>query len=540
MSSPCRSHDDSGCMATTPEEAQLERRVAELDAALRKSEARFRTLIENSSDVTAIVDADMEIRYISPSVRHMLGFAPEELTGRSALDFVHPDDAERTAEVFARATDASTGLEGHEFRARHRDGSWRLLDARGLNLLDDPAVEGMVMTARDVTERRALEERLRQVQQLEAVGQLAGGVAHDFNNVLLVIRGYSSVLRTTLDDPQQIEDVDEITRAADRAAELTRQLLAFGRRRVVQPRMLGLGEVARGMEKLLSRALPENIELEVSAPPGIAPVIADPTQIEEVLVNLVFNARDAIAGDGKIAISVGEQRAVGVEQRISPPLAAGEYVTLTVADTGSGIDPEILPRIFEPFFTTKEEALGSGLGLSTVYGVVAQAGGGVEVTPRLGGGTQFTVHLPAACGTIGDSTWAGEGGLAVANPGTETILLVEDEDPVRELVRRVLETAGYTVLAADRPSAAERLLAESSEIDLLLSDVVMPEMSGYELAIRISERRPDIRMLFMSGYAHRASGEEIAEGRLLRKPFAPEQLTSAVRAALDAAPAEAA
>jgi two-component system, cell cycle sensor histidine kinase and response regulator CckA len=519
-------------MGVTREELELERRVAELDEALRKSEARFRALIEHSVDVTAIVDAESRVRYVSPSVTGVLGYAPDELVGETSLDFVHPDDRAALEQLFQPRKDGALGVETEEFRARHRDGGWRLMEARGLNLLDDPAVEGMVMTARDVTERRALDERLRQVQQLEAVGQLAGGIAHDFNNVLLVIRGYASVLRGALEDPQQIEDIDEITRAADRAAELTRQLLAFGRRRVAQPRMLGLGEAMSGIERLLRRTLPENIELVVNLPLGVAPVYADPAQIEEMIVNLVFNARDAIEGHGTITLTVGEERAVGIETRISPPLAPGDYVTLTVADTGTGIPDDVLPRIFEPFFSTKEAGVGSGLGLSTVYGIAAQSGGGVEVRSRLDGGTQFTVHLPVASGTIAEEAWVEPAPSAEA-AGDETILLVEDEDPVRELVRRVLETAGYTVLAAARPSAAEELVADNEEIDLLLSDVVMPEMSGYDLAHRVSQRRPGIRMLFISGYAHRASGEEIAQGRLLKKPFAPEQLTRAVRAALD-------
>jgi two-component system cell cycle sensor histidine kinase/response regulator CckA len=523
-------------MSVSSTDAELERRVAErtaeLVAALGESEARFRALIENSLDITGILDAESRFRYVTPSVTRVLGYTPDELLGTASLDLVHPDDVELLGEIFARAIEDPAGMESSEFRARHKDGSWRLMDAAGLNMLDDPAVDGMVITARDVTSRRALEERLRQAERLEAVGQLAGGVAHDFNNVLLVIRGYSSVLRTTLEDPQHIADVDEIARAADRAADLTRQLLAFGRRQVVQPRMLGLVEVVRGVEKLLRRAIPAGIDLELSLPAGVAPVVADPAQLEEMIVNLVFNARDAISDVGAISLSVGESRAVGVEKRISPPLPAGDYVTLTVADNGEGIADEVLPHIFEPFFTTKDDGIGTGLGLSTVYGIVAQAGGGVEVSPGLGGGSRFTVYLPAATGAIEGDAWA-ESAASGITTGSETILLVEDEAPVRELVRRVLEGAGYTVLAAARPSEAEELFEATDHVDLLLSDVVMPEMSGYELAKRISDRRPDTRLLFISGYAHRVSGEEIADGRLLKKPFAPEQLARAVRAALD-------
>ncbi|HZS24885.1 MAG TPA: ATP-binding protein [Gaiellaceae bacterium] len=523
-------------MSVITSEDELERRVAERTAALlealRSSEARFRALIENSLDITAIVDAETRLKYISSSVTAVLGYEPEELLGQTTFDYVHPDDAELVSASFRRGAESPDGLEPLEFRARRKDGTWLLMDARGLNLLHDPAVAGMVITARDVTARRALEERVRQSERLEAVGQLAGGVAHDFNNFLLVIRGYSSVLRSSLEDPQLRADVDEIANAADRAAELTRQLLAFGRRQVVQPRMLSLEEVVRGMHQLLRRTLPPSIDLDLVFRPGVAPVVADPVQIEQVVLNLVFNARDAMPDGGELRIDVGETPMSGVERGIAPPLTPGSYVTLTVADTGTGIAEDVLPHVFEPFFTTKADGVGTGLGLSTVHGIVAQAGGGIEVVPRLDGGVQFVVYFPAATGTIEGETWVATAPAEVA-AGTETILLVEDEESVRELVRRVLEQAGYTVLSASRPSEAERLLDEAGHVDLLVSDVVMPEMSGYDLSIRITERRPEIRRLFMSGYAHRVSGAEIAEGLLLKKPFAPEQLIRAVRSTLD-------
>jgi signal transduction histidine kinase len=415
-----------------------------------------------------------------------------------------------------------------QFRARHKDGSWRMMDAVGLNLLEDPAVLGMVVTARDVTARHALEERLRQAERLEAVGQLAGGVAHDFNNVLLVIRGYSSVLRSALTDPQHIADVDEIAKAADRAAELTRQLLAFGRRLVLEPRLLSLADVVGSMQKLLARTMPADIAVEVAVAEGIAPVVADPAQIEDVILNLAFNARDALEGGGTVMLAVDEMEVSGAEEGIAPPLTAGRYVTLSVIDDGPGITEDVLPHIFEPFFTTKQEGIGTGLGLSTVYGIVAQSGGGMEVSSPKEGGARFTIYLPAATGLLEDGSWEATAGSLAG--GTETILLVEDEAPVRELVRRVLESVGYVVLAAALPSEAERLLGETPDVDLLLTDVVMPEMSGYDLAERISLRRPDVRRLFISGYAPRV---QRVKGPLLKKPFAPEQLARAVRAALD-------
>jgi two-component system, cell cycle sensor histidine kinase and response regulator CckA len=502
------------------------------ERALRESEARFRALIENSLDITSVVDADGIVRYMSPSVTRILGYEPEEFVGAHAMDTIHEDDRRRIDEIFAQALSEVGTTRTHEFRALHKDGTWRLMEAIGLNLLDDAAVRGMVVTSRDVTHRRALESRLVQAERLEAIGQLAGGVAHDFNNVLLVIRGYSSVLRATLDDPQQIADVEEIAKAADRAADLTRQLLAFGRRQVLQPRLLSVVEVVRGLESLLRRSLREDIHFALALPDMLPPVIADPAQMEQVLLNLVVNARDAISGPGAVHVTVEEARLTGGENGIAPPLPVGDYVALSVSDTGSGIDESVLPHIFEPFFTTKEDGVGTGLGLSTVYGIVAQSGGGVEVRDLGGRGTAFVVYLPVATGALDEQSF-GTGGYASLPAGVETVLLVEDEEPVRELVRRVLEGAGYLVLAAACPSEAEQLLAANEQIDLMLSDVVMPEMSGYDLALKVRERRPEIRLLFMSGYAHRVSGADAVDGQLLKKPFAPEQLARAVRNALD-------
>jgi two-component system cell cycle sensor histidine kinase/response regulator CckA len=507
-------------------ERRVEERTAELVAALQKSEARLRALIENSIDVTAILDADMQ--YVSPSVTRILGYMADELTGTASLDFVHPEDVPVLEGLFARELDDPSLMETDQFRARHKDGSWRVMDAVAHNLLEDPAVRGIVVTARDVTARRALEERLKQAERLEAVGQLAGGVAHDFNNVLLVIRGYSSVLRSALTDPQHIADVDEIAKAADRAAELTRQLLAFGRRLVLEPHLISLAEVVRGMQKLLARTMPADITVDIELADGVAPVVADPAQIEDVILNLAFNARDALESGGTVTLSVGESTVSGAEEGIAPPLTPGRYVTLSVTDDGPGIAEDVLPHIFEPFFTTKQDGIGTGLGLSTVYGIVAQSGGGMEVARPASGGARFTIYLPAATGPIEEGAWGTTAGSLAG--GTETILLVEDEAPVRELVRRVLESVGYTVLAAGLPSEAERLLDGTDTVELLLTDVVMPEMSGYDLAERISTRRPEVRRLFISGYAPRV---QRVKGPLLKKPFAPEQLARAVRAALD-------
>jgi two-component system cell cycle sensor histidine kinase/response regulator CckA len=382
------------------------------------------------------------------------------------------------------------------------------------------------------TGRRELEQRLNEAERLEAVGQLAGGIAHDFNNVLLVIRGYSAVLRTTLRDEQQLADLDEITKAAERAAALTRQLLTFSRREVFAPRILGLGDVVSDLESLLRRTLPEDIDLELRLDEVASPVLVDPAQIELVLVNLVVNGRDAIGERGTLTVSVAPAQLGEPDGAIAPPLPPGVYVRLTVADTGSGIAEEDLVHVFEPFFTTKEGGLGTGLGLSTVYGIVAQSGGGVGIRTAPGEGTAISVYLPVAAEPISLDDPAAPSQLAL-ECGSETILLVEDERAVRELVQRVLESAGYRVLPMSLPSEAELLLARGQHVDLLLTDVVMPEMSGYELAARVCSSRPELRTLFISGYSHPAAKAAPIGGELLKKPFAPDELASAVRRALE-------
>jgi PAS domain S-box-containing protein len=505
--------------------------LEELRYAYEASEARFHAVIENSLDITAIVDGQGRVTYVSRSVERILGYTPEELIGALGFDFVHPDDKLEVQTLFVEEVARGANVEPGPFRARHKDGRWLHLEARGVNMLDDPAVNGLVYTIRDVTEHQELERRLRQAERLEAIGQLAGGISHDFNNVLLVIRGYTSLLRASLQDAALISDVDEIAAAADRAAELTRQLLAFSRRQVLQPQLLDLGAVVVGIEKLLRRSVSEEVELRLEIADDLAPVLADPGQMEQVLLNLVLNARDAMPDGGTIDVALSSA-VLTRDANVSPPLEPGSYLALSISDTGTGIDPDALPHIFEPFFTTKGDGLGTGLGLSTVYGIVAQSEGGIEVAALPSGGTRFTIFLPAAAGAVTEAE--PDAGPMRLPTGHETVLLVEDEDPVRELVSRVLEDVGYVVLSAPRPSEAQRLVATES-IDLLLTDVVMPEMSGYDLATRVRLAQPDARVLFMSGYAHKALGEasELPQGELLRKPFSPEELTRAVRAVLD-------
>jgi PAS domain S-box-containing protein len=520
-------------VADVTERRNAERELRRINDELRKSEARFRALIDNALDVTTVLGADGTIAYVSASVERVLGYTPHELEGRNAFQLIHADDNETIRDAFERALHESEPSRADEFRVRHRDGSWRTMESIGVNLSGDPAVAGVLVTLRDITARRELELRLRQVERLEAVGQLAGGVAHDFNNILLVIRGYSSVLEATIEDPQHRADVAEIAKAADRAATLTRRLLAFGRRQARAPQTLYIRDVLADLESLLRRSVREDVELRLEIADEPMPVLADPAQIEQVLLNLVVNARDALGGAGTIVVGVGAAELERVDAGVSPPLVPGRYVALSVADTGCGIPAETLPRIFEPFFTTKEDGLGTGLGLSTVYGIVAQSGGGIGVDSRVGEGTTMTVYLPVATAEIDDVVDA-VSETPAAGGGSETILVVEDEDAVRDLVRRVLEQDGYTVVPAGLPSEAESVLAGGMRIDLLITDVVMPEMSGYELAARAREQRPELRTLFMSGYPLGAAGRmPEPDAVLLKKPFAPAELAQVVRTALD-------
>jgi two-component system, cell cycle sensor histidine kinase and response regulator CckA len=505
--------------------------IGRLRSAFVASESRFRAVIEHSADVTVICDRECRLLWVSASSEAISGYTAEELVGSVGFDFVHPDD-EPAVRAFLGATTSTKAPQRTEpFRARQKDGSWRVLEMTGVNLLDDPAVRGVVLAIRDLTVQHELQVRLRQSERLEAVGQLAGGIAHDFNNVLLVIRGYTSVLRSAIDDPQLRADVEEVAKAAERAAELTRQLLAFSRRQVMLPTLLDLRDVVVEMQELLTRSIPENIELHVDVRHSVPMVLADRSQMEQVLLNLVVNARDAMPDGGRIDVGVAPAL-LHRTANVSPPLPAGDYVALSVGDTGDGIGEEDMARIFEPFFTTKATGVGTGLGLSTAYGIVVQSGGAIEVTALPSGGTRMTVLLPASQEAADEEE--GEPVAMRVPAGSETILLVEDEDAVRDLVRRVLEDAGYRVLAAARPSEAQRL-ASAHEVDLLLTDVVMPEMSGYDLSTRVRLAQPKARTLFMSGYAHKALGEaaELPQGELLRKPFSPEDLTAAVRAVLD-------
>ncbi|HEX4633868.1 MAG TPA: response regulator [Gemmatimonadales bacterium] len=511
----------------------LERRQAEREA--REREAYFQSLIEHAMDIIAVLDPEGAIRYASPSVSRVLGVAPEEIVGRSILDLVHPEDAENTLRVFAEGLATKTGGRLLEFRLRCRDGSYRALEAIGRYLQDDPIVRGVVINARDVTERRSLELQLLQAQKMEAVGRLAGGVAHDFNNVLTGILGYAGLLLEGLPTLSPLRpDIEEIKKAADRAAGLTRQLLAFSRRQTLEMRVLDLTTLVADMDKLLRRILGEDIDVVTTLAPGLGPVRADASQLEQVLVNLAVNSRDAMPEGGKLTIETRDVELDNSYVRGHAPVEPGRYVMLAVTDTGTGMSAETVSHVFEPFFTTKEAGKGTGLGLATVYGIVKQCGGYVWCYSEPGQGTTFKVYLPRVDAPVDPAP------TRTARPaqGWETILLVEDEAPLRKLARRVLERYGYTVLEAGTADEAAGLAgAHPGPIHLLLTDVVLPGVSGRRLADDLLLRRSETRALFMSGYTEDAivhRGVLAANTAFLHKPFTAEGLVQKVRSVLDA------
>ncbi|MGH7447924.1 MAG: hybrid sensor histidine kinase/response regulator, partial [Longimicrobiales bacterium] len=527
--------DDSGTVQYYEGALQDVTERVSAEEAVRRSEARFRSLIENASDGVLILSAERLITYQSPAVERILGYPPESMIGTSLFDLVHPDDHAEVTESF---TDVMT-QDGHgksvEFRCRHANGSYRVLHVLGSNLLADPAVGGVVVNMIDSTLHRSLEEQLHHSQRLEAVGRLAGGIAHDFNNLLTAIRGYTDLLGDRLtDDARAHADVMEIRRAVERAARLTRQLLAFSRRQVVRPCATEMGGVISELQQMLRRLITEEIPLHTRICLD-AWVFADPGQIEQVVVNLVVNARDAGPRTG-ITIAVDVVNVV--DDPAATGVAPGAYVRLTIADDGSGINPEILPHIFEPFFTTKELGQGTGLGLATVYGIVKDAGGEILVDSRPEAGTTMRVYLPRIERPATAEHIPVQSRTHEPAEGTELVLLVEDEPAVRSLAERVLMRQGYHVLTAGSGVDALELVKHThGQIDLLVTDVVMPEMGGVTLAEHLLVLRPDLRVLFISGYAADAVPTTDATGRplyFLEKPFSPARFAEYVRYVLDA------
>lgn len=640
----------------------IERKRAE--EALQKREEHFRSLIENALDIIAIIQADGFFRYASPSVARVLGYRPDELIGRNIFSQVHEDDRVALKDMLAVSGSEPASPVSREFRFRHQNGEWLVIEAAGRSFVDEAGNPGIIINARDITgrkkseealrevnetlraviatsplaiytldrgrdvrtwnpaaerifgfseeevlgrplptileeddaatraqfermlrgeetlvgfesrrkrrdgsvidvsiwtaalrnaageiegimaavadntERRRLEEQLRLSQRMEAVGRLAGGIAHDFNNLLTIIAGYSDLLLDRMHSGEPLRrHAEEIRKAAARAGALTSQLLAFSRKQVLQPKVVDLNEIVGEMDKMLRRLIGEDIQFVARLDPKGGRVKADPGQIEQVIVNLAVNAREAMPGGGKLTV---ETRNIYLDEehaRTHVGIAAGPYVMLAVTDTGHGMDAQTVRHIFEPFFTTKKQK-GTGLGLATVYGIVIQSGGSIYAYSELNHGTCFKIYLPR----IEEAAEKRQAPPPPAMPARqeETILVAEDEDTVRALVREILLTKGYKVLEARHGAEALELAdRHQGKISLLVTDVVMPQLSGRDLSERILKARPDTKVLFMSGYTDNVVVPHgiLDEGaQFLQKPFTPEALARKVREVLDAEP----
>ncbi|HJP85809.1 MAG TPA: PAS domain S-box protein [Gemmatimonadaceae bacterium] len=507
-------------------------------AAIKESETRFQAIIENAAEIVSIVEEGGARRYVSPAVTPVLGYQPNELVGRSFFELVHPDDVLAARVLMNEVADQPGSARSDEVRYRHADGSWRTLNVTAKNLHDVRGVEGIVINQRDITHQKALETELRQAQRMETVGQLAGGVAHDFNNLLTAINGRTDFLAEAKNlDSNQREDVEEIRRAAHRAASLTRQLLAFSRKQVLTPRVVDLNSVVRGMEPMLRRLIGEDISVQIIPDDSIGHIMADSGQLEQVLLNLSLNSRDAMPDGGVLRIETSSVRPDNpdiVGTRLDP----SNLVALSVSDTGEGMDEHTREHIFEPFFTTKPEGKGTGLGLSTVYGIVKQSGATITVDSEPGRGTTFRIYFPRT-----EAELAPGEVVPTRRSGSERLLIVEDDRAVRQLVERILKERGYRVIAAaDGREALHAFVAAPDQIDMVLTDLIMPGMSGRELIQAISQIRPDLKALYMSGYTEDEiirRGLHDPRADLLHKPFTADMLADKVRSTLDARPSSA-
>jgi two-component system cell cycle sensor histidine kinase/response regulator CckA len=507
--------------------------------ARAETETKYRMLVEQVAAISYIAELGINGQwyYVSPQVESMFGYSLEEwLSGsRDWISHIPVED-----HPIVRSAEEASGR-GEPFQAEYRvirkDGKtiWvsdTAVVVRGSD--SHPVMEGLIV---DITDRKMLENQLLQARKMEAVGRLAGGVAHDFNNLLTIIKGYVEMaMQRCLDRPELHGDIRRIEEAADRAVTLVRQLLAFSRKQVLRPKVLDLNAIVVNLDQLLRRLMGENIEMKTFVSKNVGAIKADPGQIEQVIMNLVVNARDALPNGGRILIETSNADLDSAYARDHNVVRPGPYVLLAVSDTGIGMTADTVAHIFEPFYTTKESGRGTGLGLSTVYGIVKQSGGYVWVYSEPGKGTTFKVYLPRVKDSVQASPAQGTPASA-KRMGHETILLVEDEPAVRELTQMVLSGRGYTVIEAPTPEDAERLAGNNGAgVHLLLTDVVMPGISGRELAKRLTGRYPHLRVLYMSGYTYNviAQNGTLEEGiSFLQKPFTPQVLAEKVREALD-------
>jgi PAS domain S-box-containing protein len=506
--------------------------------ALRVAEERMRFALEAAGVGIWDMDFTTGVLQWSEILESQYGLQPGSFDGtfEAFIERIHPDDRQAVIEAI------KANQSGLDFTLEHRalwpDGTVRWLNGAGRVLLG-PQGERLraVGISQDVTERLTLEAQYQQAQKMEAIGRLAGGVAHDFNNLLTAILGHCELLLGDVDagDPRRA-DIDGIQQAGMRAAELTRQLLAFSRKQIIEPRLLDLSEVVAGLRGMLGRLIGEDVKVVMGLQPRLALVRADRGQMEQIIMNLAVNARDAMPNGGTLSIETAN---IELDEHYATShfaVKAGSYVVLTVTDTGAGMTPEVQSRLFEPFFTTKEVGKGTGLGLATVHGIATRSGGSVGVYSEVGKGTSLKVYFQRADADSADPVVEQPAAGAPPHQGTHTILVVEDAEGLRELTRRLLARQGYTVMVAANADEAVRLFGENPSIDVLLTDVVMPGASGPELTKRLVEQRPGLKVIFMSGYTEDAI---VRHGVLnpgiafLHKPFTSETLGRKLREVLD-------
>jgi PAS domain S-box-containing protein len=507
------------------------------EEALQEAHQTLQALIQAAPLAIVVMDAEGKVRMWNPAAEHMYGWTEGEILGRP-LPMVPKDKAEESKELLKKVLSGES-LHGRELRRRKKDGSPIDISVFTAPLYDAHGQINAIMALNlDITESKKLKEQLLQSQKMEVVGRLAGGLAHDFNNLLTAITGYSELVLNFMDDDNPLrKDVAEIRKAGDRAASLTRQLLAFSRKQVLQPKVLDLNLTVESMGNMLKRLLPSDINLVISSEPNLGRVMADPGQIEQVILNLAVNARDAMPRGGRLSIATANVDLKESQTRRLMDVEPGPYVMLTMSDTGCGMDPETKSHIFEPFFTTKEIGKGTGLGLSTVYGIVKQSGGHIYVHSKPEKGATFKVYLPRISSALEPVAQVFPHSTSQYR-GRETILLVEDEAGVRQLVSTILQGHGFTVLEASHGNDALKLSSRhQGPIHLVLTDMVMPGMGGQELAERLKPMHPDLKVLFMTGYGEHAKLQQDTPNQeifFLQKPFKAHGLLQRVRELLDA------
>jgi PAS domain S-box-containing protein len=514
--------------------------IAALLRSLRSSEQRLETarvtnqrIFETSVDLILVADAKGNLIQVSPSALPVLGYRPEEMVGHNGVEFTHPDDLEATRNEM-RAARRTRTLRRFDARYLHKDG--RALVMAWAGQWSEVAQQHFFI-GRDMTEQQATELQLRQAQKMEAIGQLTGGIAHDFNNLLTVVLGNAELLAESLKhDPDSKELAGMIARAAERGSELTRSLLAFARKQALEPKATDVNRLVSGMKGLLRRTLGEQVEIEFKSPGGIWPTMVDPAQLEAAVLNLAVNARDAMANGGRLTIETANVVLDDDYARQNAGASAGAFVALSVADTGTGMTPEVLARAFEPFFTTKEVGKGSGLGLSMIYGFARQSNGHIKIYSEVGHGTTVKIYLPRA--SQPDLALVDDASATAPEGGTETILMVEDDDMVRAFVEQQLASLGYRVIAARNGPEALETLRQQESVELLFTDVVMPGgLNGPQLAAEARRLKPNIRVLYTSGYTENAivhQGRLDAGVELLSKPYRRTELAAKLRKVLNA------